>query len=518
MKTLASNSIWILLLAVVFALNVQAQTFENRWAVSTGGGVMQYVAPSGTQSLLNPVWSGVAQVSADRYLSGAFDFRTKIMYAPQVLFPVGESYTQSSLWDIQYQMVFKLNNGLFFKENSFFGPFVSSGLGGSYVMNRPDAYLPVSAGMRFRVNNHMAFRLETTRKFSLNQDYQPVVHALAFVYNIDTKEVSEDPRTPEPLKEQMLAQVPLPNDRDSDGILDWEDDCPQQAGYIHFRGCPSQPGSASELVADNGTPRPMQAPKMASPTAQIDSPEVDHSRAAGMDILTSAQVLPSAPGLFKRITYSQNEPFEESNLDVLKPVKVAAALQPEADSWAEAASIPAANDWGKPTTEAETKTPTRSSPTKATEQPKSAEVEDIFVAENAPVNTGFPVAMIYPESGPCGRPGQKQEAGFLLFDSGSETLPANTPQVLSELAERMKGCEDIKLVITGHTDNVGNQRDNLVLSIMRAYNVKYYLVYHHGISQSRISSTGFGDKTPTTNNASEKGRELNRRVDFELQF
>jgi OOP family OmpA-OmpF porin len=59
---------------------------------------------------------------------------------------------------------------------------------------------------------------------------------------------------------------------------------------------------------------------------------------------------------------------------------------------------------------------------------------------------------------------------------------------------------------------------NLVLSVMRAYNVKYYLVYHHGINQNRIISAGLGETQPVADNSSVTGRERNRRVAMQFVF
>ena len=64
----------------------------------------------------------------------------------------------------------------------------------------------------------------------------------------------------------------------------------------------------------------------------------------------------------------------------------------------------------------------------------------------------------------------------------------------------------------------GEEDTNLVLSVMRAYKVKYYLVYHHGISQKRIVSAGLGETQPVADNSSLSGREQNRRVGMQFVF
>lgn len=69
--------------------------------------------------------------------------------------------------------------------------------------------------------------------------------------------------------------------------------------------------------------------------------------------------------------------------------------------------------------------------------------------------------------------------------------------------------------IEGHTDIVGKPDYNLRLSERRAWSVKSYLVEKFGIDPKRLITIGYGDKAPIASNETEKGRALNRRVEFE---
>jgi OOP family OmpA-OmpF porin len=73
----------------------------------------------------------------------------------------------------------------------------------------------------------------------------------------------------------------------------------------------------------------------------------------------------------------------------------------------------------------------------------------------------------------------------------------------------------IKLIIEGHTDNVGKKESNMSLSLRRAKKVADYLI-KNGIASSRIETIGFGPTRPAATNSSEQGRTLNRRVEFRL--
>ncbi len=69
--------------------------------------------------------------------------------------------------------------------------------------------------------------------------------------------------------------------------------------------------------------------------------------------------------------------------------------------------------------------------------------------------------------------------------------------------------------ISGHTDNVGTEEDNLLLSENRAKAVMAYMV-SKGILQTRVSAKGYGSTKPVTSNETEQGRATNRRVEFKI--
>lgn len=70
---------------------------------------------------------------------------------------------------------------------------------------------------------------------------------------------------------------------------------------------------------------------------------------------------------------------------------------------------------------------------------------------------------------------------------------------------------DLKISINGHIDNTGNKEHNQKLSEARAETVKKELL-SKGISAERLQAKGFGQGQPITDNATEDGKEKNRRV------
>lgn len=71
------------------------------------------------------------------------------------------------------------------------------------------------------------------------------------------------------------------------------------------------------------------------------------------------------------------------------------------------------------------------------------------------------------------------------------------------------------ITIFGHTDNSGNEKTNKELSIGRAKAVADYLILK-GISNARISYTGYGSLNSVATNDSEEGKQQNRRVEFKI--
>lgn len=103
----------------------------------------------------------------------------------------------------------------------------------------------------------------------------------------------------------------------------------------------------------------------------------------------------------------------------------------------------------------------------------------------------------------------------VLFATGSAELLAVSHDELDRLATLLTEREDLRVEIAGHTDNVGDEEDNLRLSKQRARAVKAYLE-SQGIDSSRLLTKGYGEQKPVAANDTEEGREKNRRTTFRL--
>jgi outer membrane protein OmpA-like peptidoglycan-associated protein len=103
----------------------------------------------------------------------------------------------------------------------------------------------------------------------------------------------------------------------------------------------------------------------------------------------------------------------------------------------------------------------------------------------------------------------------IFFDFDKATLRPESKTELDNLIKLMNDNPNIKIEISGHTDNIGSAAYNQKLSEARAKAVVDYLV-EHGIDRSRLSYIGYGFEKPIATNDTEEGRQLNRRVEFKI--
>ena len=102
----------------------------------------------------------------------------------------------------------------------------------------------------------------------------------------------------------------------------------------------------------------------------------------------------------------------------------------------------------------------------------------------------------------------------VLFDTGSSTIKTEGAAFIDSLVSAAKR-NDSRLLIEGHTDNVGNEAYNRDLSERRADAVKQALI-GGGVPSERITTVGFGSTKPVAGNDDEAGRSTNRRTEVIL--
>jgi len=109
----------------------------------------------------------------------------------------------------------------------------------------------------------------------------------------------------------------------------------------------------------------------------------------------------------------------------------------------------------------------------------------------------------------------------ILFDSGEATVKPAGQEVLTRVGKVLKKAEGRQILVQGHTDNVqivGRLAErfptNWELSAARAVNVARFLQEAVGMDPSRLGAAGFSEYRPRADNETEKGRQMNRRIEI----
>jgi OOP family OmpA-OmpF porin len=99
------------------------------------------------------------------------------------------------------------------------------------------------------------------------------------------------------------------------------------------------------------------------------------------------------------------------------------------------------------------------------------------------------------------------------FEFDSARLTPNAKTVLRGVAERLLAHSDNEVEIAGHTDSKGSDEYNQALSERRAESVRDFLI-DLGVDPGRLQARGYGDTRPVDSNATDEGRERNRRIEM----
>ncbi len=102
------------------------------------------------------------------------------------------------------------------------------------------------------------------------------------------------------------------------------------------------------------------------------------------------------------------------------------------------------------------------------------------------------------------------------FDFDKATVRPESFNEIRNLADFMQQYPQTTTVVEGHTDSVGTEQYNQRLSERRAEAVRRVLI-EQGVEANRVQSVGYGESRPVADNATEAGRQINRRVEAEVE-
>lgn len=128
-----------------------------------------------------------------------------------------------------------------------------------------------------------------------------------------------------------------------------------------------------------------------------------------------------------------------------------------------------------------------------------------IIKENAPIEMKIKELQI----------GESYIIKDILFATNSYEITPESQEVIDAFIEYLNEYPKIRCTIEGHTDNVGSDEDNLILSENRAKAVADYIIKSR-IREDRIKYKGYGAKKPVADNSTEEGKAQNRRTVFKI--
>jgi OOP family OmpA-OmpF porin len=111
-------------------------------------------------------------------------------------------------------------------------------------------------------------------------------------------------------------------------------------------------------------------------------------------------------------------------------------------------------------------------------------------------------------------PNAKLVLAGVNFATGTATLTQSSRFILDEVAKSLVANPEVRVEVSGHTDNTGSRALNVRLSQARAEAVKQYLV-DHGVAADRMEAKGYAWDRPVATNKTRAGRALNRRTELD---
>ncbi|MGR5148534.1 OmpA family protein [Photobacterium alginatilyticum] len=101
----------------------------------------------------------------------------------------------------------------------------------------------------------------------------------------------------------------------------------------------------------------------------------------------------------------------------------------------------------------------------------------------------------------------------VYFDKDSYELDATNQRDLDAIAVRLRQHPDSFIVVVGHSDDSGNEEENIVLSYERAFSVAIYISSVFGVEEERIQIVAAGFSEKIAKGSSEADKRKNRRVE-----
>jgi outer membrane protein OmpA-like peptidoglycan-associated protein len=315
-----------------------------------------------------------------------------------------------------------------------------------------------------------------------------------------------------------LAYAPKDDDRDSDGVKDRYDACPDVAGVASsdpsLNGCPDRDGDGISDAQD-ACPETMGVhtddPKT-NGCPDRDNDAIVDGQDACPDVVGVGDPDPKKHGCPSDLDGDRIVDAQDACPDVAGPFSEDPAKNgcPDTDGDGLVDKVDACPDLeGVASSDPKENGCPPDTDGDGVRDDKDACPREKGVADPDPAKNGCPT-MVRVTAGKIEILQQVQ------FKTGSEVLLAASDELLQQVAAVLKEHPEIEQVLVeGHTDNVGMKVHNQGLSQRRAASVVQWLVAH-GVEAGRLQSKGIGQEVPIADNKTPEGRQTNRRVEFKI--
>ncbi len=439
--------------------------------------------------------------SLQQYINPSFNLMEKFSYNRMIYNNPDRTVGMAAeMFALNLKLRYKFNNGYIFKEDAAIAPFLMGGIGVTRINSNVDtelsdaiisdklfkANVALGVGILFQLTDRVGVEFANTINAPLYDGWDGVTignndlylqHSAGLIFSL--KKPTDTDKDGVPDKKDNCADTPsnavvdsngCPVDSDVDGVPDYLDTCPNVAGLTQFNGCPDTDGDG---VADKDD----KCPDVPGVVRFAGCPDSDDD-----GIQDSEDNCPNQKGLdiFKGCPDTDGDGVEDAND---KCPNTPAGVKVDATG-----CIPDTDGDG---------------------------IND--EEDGCPMLAGIKANKGCPEIKPEVQQLFQRALQGIQFTSGRAVIKPVSFPILNAIVKVLDDNPSYKLLIGGHTDDVGSDATNLTLSKNRADAVANYLITK-GITPLRISSTGYGETTPIDDNKTPGGRTRNRRVELKVEF
>lgn len=470
-------------IAVTFAAQSQNKTRPWLVGVSTNYADFHAVNMSVGDQLTDANWMGktiASQLKVARLLSKEIVFdaefsmikldKEKLNSWPPIEGPI----ETNNMWRLQGQFAYKFANGYLLKDDVMVDPYVFLGANGTNLNEKTYLAQSTGVGVNIWVTDWLGVNAEASYDYVF--EFNDYFHYSFGVVTRFGKRADRDgdgipdkkdlcPNTP------GLAEFDGCPDTDGDGVPDHLDECPAVPGLKVFSGCPDTDG--------DGIPDHLDKCPDVPGLAMFDGcPDTD-----GDGVPDHLDKCPDVPGLAIHDGCPDTDgDGVPDHLDKCPDVFGLAIFDgcPDTDG----DGIPDHLD-------------------------KCPDVFGLAEFDGCPAPKLTEVKIMEIEKQ------MSNVTDVVEFETNKYVIKQKSFKDLDEIVKIMQAYPDSKFAIEGHTDDVGSDADNQVLSESRAYAMRQYFV-DKGIDPARLTFVGYGELRPRDTNATPEGRARNRRVEIRL--